>query len=46
MEIYDVEDKTWKRIETAITKGIGLARPCIVNKGVLGKGQECDESEN
>ena len=40
MEIYDVEDKTWKSIETA------LARPCIVNKGVLGKGQECDESEN
>ena len=45
MEIYDVEDKTWKRIETAITKGIGLSRPFIVNKSVLGKGQEYGESE-
>ena len=40
MEIYDVEeDKTWKKIETGHqTSGYS---PCIVNKSILGKGQEC-----
>ena len=39
MEIYDIEeDKTWKRIETSHT--VVVSSPCIVNKSILGKGQE------